>query len=148
MPERRQRGLRDFDILFDHPRTGAHRTDDSRAIEDRNAAAEDHDLSRVRVLDTVERAARLSKRRQLRCRSGEPYDTASTYGVPVKVLLLNIRNGGMIWQWQGMIYDDRMSVSDEALHRKDFALAAQADGFEFACCVEREDELKTGSGHS
>lgn len=48
----------------------------------------------------------------------------------------------MIRQWRRLFYDGRMSVSDKALHRKDFVLAAQADGFEFACRVEREDELE------
>ncbi|MDR5817237.1 biosynthetic-type acetolactate synthase large subunit [Caballeronia sp. LZ033] len=77
----------------------------------------------------------------IRMNMGE-LETASTYGVPVKVLLLNNRGDGMIRQWQRLFYDGRMSVSDKALHRKDFVLAAQADGFEFACRVEREDELE------
>lgn len=77
----------------------------------------------------------------IRMNMGE-LETASTYGVPVKVLLLNNRGDGMIRQWQRLFYDGRMSVSDKALHRKDFVLAAQADGFEFACRVEQEDELE------
>ncbi|MDR5782882.1 biosynthetic-type acetolactate synthase large subunit [Caballeronia sp. LZ065] len=77
----------------------------------------------------------------IRMNMGE-LETATTYGVPVKVLLLNNRGDGMIRQWQRLFYDGRMSVSDKALHRKDFVLAAQADGFGFACRVEREDKLE------
>ncbi|AET90811.1 acetolactate synthase, large subunit, biosynthetic type [Burkholderia sp. YI23] len=76
----------------------------------------------------------------IRMNMGE-LETASTYDVPVKILLLNNRGDGMIRQWQRLFYDGRMVVSDKALHRKDFVMAAQADGFEFACRVEQHDEL-------
>ncbi|ASV96893.1 biosynthetic-type acetolactate synthase large subunit [Paraburkholderia aromaticivorans] len=69
-------------------------------------------------------------------------ETASTYGIPVKVLLLNNRGDGMIRQWQRLFYDGRMFVSDKALHRKDFVMAAQADGFEFARRVQAPGELE------
>nr|WP_044043845.1 biosynthetic-type acetolactate synthase large subunit [Caballeronia insecticola] len=69
-------------------------------------------------------------------------ETATTYDVPVKVLLLNNGGDGMIRQWQRLFYDGRMVVSDKALHRKDFVLAAQADGFTFACRVETSRELE------
>jgi acetolactate synthase-1/2/3 large subunit len=69
-------------------------------------------------------------------------ETASTYGIPVKVLLLNNRGDGMIRQWQRLFYDGRMFVSDKALYRKDFVMAAQADGFEFARRVEVLSELE------
>ncbi|RQS66490.1 biosynthetic-type acetolactate synthase large subunit [Burkholderia sp. Bp8963] len=69
-------------------------------------------------------------------------ETASTYGVPVKVLLLNNCGDGMIRQWQRLFFDGRMFVSDKALHRKDFVMAARADGFEFACRVEAMSELE------
>ncbi|CAD6513053.1 Acetolactate synthase large subunit [Paraburkholderia kirstenboschensis] len=69
-------------------------------------------------------------------------ETASTYGVPVKVLLLNNRGDGMIRQWQRLFYEGRTFVSDKALHRKDFVMAARADGFEFACRVEALSELE------
>jgi acetolactate synthase I/II/III large subunit len=68
-------------------------------------------------------------------------ETASTYGIPVKVLLLNNRGDGMIRQWQRLFYDGRLFVSDKSLHRKDFVMAAQADGFAFARRVEAPDEL-------
>lgn len=69
-------------------------------------------------------------------------ETASTYGVPVKVLLLNNCGDGMIRQWQRLFFDGRMFVSDKALHRKDFVMAARADGFEFACRVDTISELE------
>jgi len=69
-------------------------------------------------------------------------ETATTYGVPVKVLLLNNRGDGMIRQWQRLFFDGRMYVSDKALHRKDFVQAAQADGFAFARRVEDIDMLE------
>ncbi|MFM0414900.1 biosynthetic-type acetolactate synthase large subunit [Paraburkholderia aromaticivorans] len=69
-------------------------------------------------------------------------ETASTYGIPVKVLLLNNRGDGMIRQWQRLFYDGRMFVSNKALYRKDFVMAAQADGFEFARRVEVLSELE------
>ena len=69
-------------------------------------------------------------------------ETASTYGIPVKVLLLNNRGDGMIRQWQRLFYEGRMFVSDKSLHRKNFVMAAQADGFEFAHRVETAGELE------
>jgi acetolactate synthase-1/2/3 large subunit len=69
-------------------------------------------------------------------------ETASTYGIPVKVLLLNNRGDRMIRQWQHLFYDGRRFVSDKALHRKDFVMAAQADGFEFARRVQAICELE------
>ena len=68
-------------------------------------------------------------------------ETASTYGIAVKVLLLNNRGDGMIRQWQRLFYDGRLFVSDKSLHSKDFVMAAQADGFAFARRVEALDEL-------
>jgi acetolactate synthase-1/2/3 large subunit len=68
-------------------------------------------------------------------------ETATTYGVPVKVLLLNNVGDGMIRQWQRLFYDGRLMVSDKSLHRKDFVMAARADGFEFAQRVETLSEL-------
>ncbi|SAL67484.1 biosynthetic-type acetolactate synthase large subunit [Caballeronia humi] len=76
----------------------------------------------------------------LRMNVGE-LETASTYGVPVKVLLLNNLGDGMIRQWQRLFYDGRMCVSDKSLHRKNFVLAARADGFEFARRVEARSKL-------
>ncbi|CAB3715856.1 Acetolactate synthase large subunit [Paraburkholderia sediminicola] len=69
-------------------------------------------------------------------------ETATTYGVPVKVLLLNNLGDGMIRQWQRLFYEGRLCVSDKSLHRKDFVMAARADGFEFAYRVEAMSELE------
>ncbi|TDY26255.1 acetolactate synthase large subunit [Paraburkholderia sp. BL6665CI2N2] len=69
-------------------------------------------------------------------------ETATTYGVPVKVLLLNNLGDGMIRQWQRLFYDGRLCVSDKSLHRKDFVMAARADGFEFARRVATMSELE------
>jgi acetolactate synthase-1/2/3 large subunit len=70
-------------------------------------------------------------------------ETATTYGIPVKVLLLNNQGDGMIRQWQRLFFEDRLYVSDKSLHRKDFVLAAQADGFEFSLRVEQPHELES-----
>jgi acetolactate synthase-1/2/3 large subunit len=69
-------------------------------------------------------------------------ETATTYGVPVKVLLLNNLGDGMIRQWQRLFYEGRLCVSDKSLHRKDFVMAARADGFEFASRVDTISELE------
>ncbi|HEY4316707.1 MAG TPA: biosynthetic-type acetolactate synthase large subunit [Herbaspirillum sp.] len=70
-------------------------------------------------------------------------ETATTYNVPVKVLVLNNLGDGMIRQWQRMYFEDRFCVSDKSLHRKDFVMAAQADGFEFSRRVSEKAELES-----
>ena len=67
----------------------------------------------------------------LRMNLGE-LETLTTYGIPVKVLLLNNLGDGMVRQWQNMYFGDRFSGTDKSLHKKDFVKAAQADGFEFS----------------
>lgn len=69
-------------------------------------------------------------------------ETATTYDVPVKVLVMNNLGDGMIRQWQRLFFEHRLCVSDRSLHRKDFVLAAQADGFTFARRVDRPQELE------
>jgi acetolactate synthase-1/2/3 large subunit len=69
-------------------------------------------------------------------------ESATTYGVPVKVLLLNNLGDGMIRQWQRLYFEDRFCVSDKSLHRKDFVISAKADGFGFARRVEDRHELE------
>jgi acetolactate synthase-1/2/3 large subunit len=69
-------------------------------------------------------------------------ETATTYGTPVKVLLLNNLGDGMIRQWQRLFYEGRFCVSDKALHSKDFVMSAKADGFDFARRVETIGELE------
>ena len=59
-------------------------------------------------------------------------ETATTYNLPVKVLLLNNLGDGMVRQWQKMYFNNRFSGTDKSLHQKDFVKAAEADGFGFA----------------
>ncbi|MCS4504550.1 Acetolactate synthase large subunit [wastewater metagenome] len=68
-------------------------------------------------------------------------ETVTTYGLPVKVLLLNNSCDGMVRQWQRLYFEDRFSGSDKSLHRKDFIKAAESDGFEFARRVTDKAEL-------
>ena len=67
-------------------------------------------------------------------------ETATTYGTPVKVVVLNNYGDGMVRQWQKLFFEGRMSGSDKSLHKKDFIKAAQADGYAYA--VRLEDPAK------
>jgi len=69
-------------------------------------------------------------------------ETATTYDIPVKVLVMNNLGDGMIRQWQRLFFEDRLYAADKSLHRKDFVLAAKADGFEFARRVVEPGELE------
>ncbi len=77
----------------------------------------------------------------LRMNVGE-LETATTYGVPVKVLLLNNRGDGMVLQWQRLYYGKRFCGTDKTLRKKDFVKAAEAEGFEFAKRVREKSEIK------
>ena len=68
-------------------------------------------------------------------------ETATTYGLPVKVIVLNNYGDGMVRQWQKLYYKGRMSGSDKSLHRKDFVRTAEADGFKFAKKLEHTEDL-------
>jgi acetolactate synthase-1/2/3 large subunit len=68
-------------------------------------------------------------------------ETATTYGLPVKIIVFNNFGDGMVRQWQKLYYKGRMSGSDKSLHRKDFVKTAEADGFEFARRLDRKEEL-------
>ena len=69
-------------------------------------------------------------------------ETATTYKLPVKVLVLNNFGDGMVRQWQKLYYKGRMSASDKSLHRKDFTKTAEADGFEFSKRLDKKVNLK------
>jgi acetolactate synthase-1/2/3 large subunit len=69
-------------------------------------------------------------------------ETATTYKLPIKVVVLNNYGDGMVRQWQKLYYNSRMSASDKSLHRKDFVKAAEADGFAFARRLEQKDDLE------
>ncbi|RJS93756.1 biosynthetic-type acetolactate synthase large subunit [Salinisphaera sp. Q1T1-3] len=68
-------------------------------------------------------------------------ETATTYNLPVKVVVLNNNGDGMVKQWQKLFFKGRLSASDKSLHKKDFVKAAEADGFEFAQRVADPDAL-------
>jgi acetolactate synthase I/II/III large subunit len=68
-------------------------------------------------------------------------ETATTYRLPVKIVVLNNFGDGMVRQWQKLYYKGRMSASDKSLHRKDFVKTAEADGFEFARRLDRKEDL-------
>jgi acetolactate synthase-1/2/3 large subunit len=69
-------------------------------------------------------------------------ETATTYKLPIKVVVLNNFGDGMVRQWQKLYYNSRMSGSDKSLHSKDFVKAAEADGFRFARRLEHKAELR------
>ncbi|HEX7060782.1 MAG TPA: biosynthetic-type acetolactate synthase large subunit [Woeseiaceae bacterium] len=68
-------------------------------------------------------------------------ETATTYGLPVKVVVLNNYGDGMVRQWQKLYYKGRLAASDKSLHRKDFVRTAEADGFAYAKRLERKDDI-------
>jgi acetolactate synthase-1/2/3 large subunit len=59
-------------------------------------------------------------------------ETVTTYGLPLKIVVLNNVGDGMVRQWQKLYFKGRFAASDKSLHKKDFVRAAQADGFEWA----------------
>jgi acetolactate synthase-1/2/3 large subunit len=69
-------------------------------------------------------------------------ETATTYKLPIKVVVLNNYGDGMVRQWQKLFYEGRMSASDKSLHRKDFVKAAEADGFEFARKLDKPADVE------
>ena len=68
-------------------------------------------------------------------------ETATTYGLPIKVVVFNNYGDGMVRQWQKLFYQGRMSGSDKSLRSKDFVKTAQADGFRFAKRLDRNEDL-------
>ena len=70
-------------------------------------------------------------------------ETATTYDLPVKVVVLNNNGDGMVKQWQKLFFKGRLSASEKTLHTKDFIKAAQADGFKFAVRLDRKADVPT-----
>jgi acetolactate synthase-1/2/3 large subunit len=68
-------------------------------------------------------------------------ETATTYDLPVKVMVLNNFGDGMVKQWQKLFFKGRLSASDRSLHKKDFIRAAQADGFRYAMRLDRKEDV-------
>jgi acetolactate synthase-1/2/3 large subunit len=52
-------------------------------------------------------------------------ETATSYDLPVKVLVMNNFGDGMVRQWQKLFYKGRMSYSDKSLRSKDFIKTAE-----------------------
>lgn len=69
-------------------------------------------------------------------------ETATSYDLPVKVLVLNNFGDGMVRQWQRLYYKGRMAFSDKSLRSKDFIKTAEADGFKFAVRLERKEDME------
>jgi acetolactate synthase-1/2/3 large subunit len=69
-------------------------------------------------------------------------ETATTYNLPIKVLVLNNHGDGMVRQWQKIYFGNRFSGSDKSLRQKDFVKTAEADGFEFAARLTDKTLLK------
>ena len=68
-------------------------------------------------------------------------ETATTYDLPVKVVVLNNFGDGMVKQWQKLFFKGRLSASDKSLHKKDFVKAAQADGFAYAVRLSSKQDV-------
>ncbi|HEX5421601.1 MAG TPA: biosynthetic-type acetolactate synthase large subunit [Gammaproteobacteria bacterium] len=68
-------------------------------------------------------------------------ETVTTYGLPVKVVVLNNFGDGMVMQWQRLFFKGRLSASDKSLRKKDFVKAAQADGFEYAKRLDNKQDV-------
>ncbi len=69
-------------------------------------------------------------------------ETATTYNLPVKVLVLNNYGDGMVRQWQKLFYGGRLSASDKSLRSKDFVKTAEADGFQYAVRLSDKKDLE------
>lgn len=68
-------------------------------------------------------------------------ETVTTYGLPIKIVVLNNFGDGMVKQWQKLFFKGRLSASDRSLHKKDFVKAAQADGFEYTVRLSRKEDM-------
>jgi acetolactate synthase I/II/III large subunit len=68
-------------------------------------------------------------------------ETATTYNLPVKIVVLNNNGDGMVKQWQKLFHKGRLSASEKTLHTKDFIKAAQADGYKYAVRLDKKDDV-------
>jgi acetolactate synthase-1/2/3 large subunit len=76
----------------------------------------------------------------LRMNLGE-METITTYGLPVKVLLLNNEGDGMVRQWQTMYFGKRCFAIDKNLHTMNFQKLAEAVGFSWSKRVKKPGDL-------
>ncbi|MDN5925430.1 MAG: thiamine pyrophosphate-dependent enzyme, partial [Xanthomonadales bacterium] len=70
-------------------------------------------------------------------------ETVTTYGLPLKVVVLNNGADGMVRQWQKQYFGRRFAASDKRARCKDFVKAAQADGFGWAQRLDNKAALTT-----
>ncbi len=68
-------------------------------------------------------------------------ETVTTYNLPVKIVVLNNFGDGMVKQWQKLFFRGRLAASDRSLCKKDFILAAQADGFAYAQRLSEKSQI-------
>jgi acetolactate synthase-1/2/3 large subunit len=68
-------------------------------------------------------------------------ETATSYNLPVKIIVLNNYGDGMVMQWQRLFFKGRLSASDKSLRKKDFVKAAEADGFGYARRLDKKAEV-------
>jgi len=68
-------------------------------------------------------------------------ETATTYNLPVKIVVLNNNGDGMVKQWQKLFFKGRLSASEKTLHTKDFIKAAQADGYKYAVRLDKKADV-------
>jgi len=68
-------------------------------------------------------------------------ETATSYGLPVKIIVLNNFGDGMVMQWQRLFFKGRLSASDKSLRKKDFVKAAEADGFSYAKRLDKKADV-------
>jgi acetolactate synthase I/II/III large subunit len=68
-------------------------------------------------------------------------ETATSYNLPVKIIVLNNYGDGMVMQWQRLFFKGRLSASDKSLRKKDFVRTAEADGFGFAKRLDKKADV-------
>ena len=68
-------------------------------------------------------------------------ETATTYNLPVKIIVLNNFGDGMVMQWQRLFHGGRLSGSTKLLRKKDFIRTAEADGYGYAKRLERKEDV-------
>jgi acetolactate synthase-1/2/3 large subunit len=68
-------------------------------------------------------------------------ETVTTYGLPVKILLLNNEGDGMVRQWQTLYFGKRYFAIDKNLHSINFVKAVEAMGFPFAKRLTNPEEV-------
>ncbi|HEX6637518.1 MAG TPA: biosynthetic-type acetolactate synthase large subunit [Steroidobacteraceae bacterium] len=68
-------------------------------------------------------------------------ETATTYNLPIKLVVLNNNGDGMVKQWQKLFHKGRLSASEKTLHTKDFIKAAMADGYKYAVRLDRKADV-------